>query len=88
MDKSREKKFSLFSVKSLWLIGILFLLVSAAALVLHGNANSMQAEAALVAQVYFEGEYRIGDGDWHKIENGKHISATKGDVTLRGNFTL
>jgi hypothetical protein len=54
----------------------------------HGNANSMQAAPAMVAGVYFDGEYRIADGQWQKIEKGKHISATEGDVTLRGNFHL
>ena len=28
------------------------------------------------------------DGQWQKIEKGKHISSTEGDVTLRGNFHL
>ena len=42
----------------------------------------------MVAGVYFDGEYRIADGQWQKIEKGKHISSTEGDVTLRGNFHL
>ena len=42
----------------------------------------------LVAQVHFDGEYRIADGEWHKIEAGNHITSTKGDVTLRGNFHM
>ena len=41
-----------------------------------------------MAQLRFEGEYRIGNGQWQAIEEGKHISATKGDVTLRGDFYL
>lgn len=40
----------------------------------------------MVAQVRFYGEYRIGDGQWQEIMEGQHIPATKGDVTLRGNF--
>ena len=39
-------------------------------------------------EVYFEGEYRIADGVWNPYAEGEHISATKGDVTLRGNFYL
>jgi signal transduction histidine kinase len=54
----------------------------------HGNATSNQAVPALVADVYFDGEYRIEDGDWQKIVSGKHISSTEGDVTLRGNFHM
>jgi hypothetical protein len=42
----------------------------------------------MVAEVYFDGEYRIADGEWHKIAEGEHISSTKGDVTLRGNFHM
>ena len=43
---------------------------------------------AIVADVYFDGEYRIADGPWQEIVKGKHIPATKGDVTLRGNFHM
>ena len=68
--------------------GVLFLLLSAVVLLWHGNANSMQATPALVAQVYFDGEYRIADGEWQKIVKGNHISSTEGDVTLRGNFHM
>ena len=42
----------------------------------------------MVAQIRFEGEYKIGDGEWQEIIEGKHIPATKGDVTLRGNFHM
>ena len=70
------------------IVGILLLLLSAFALLWYGNANSMQAIPALVAQVYFDGEYRIADGEWQKIEKGNHISSTEGDVTLRGNFHM
>ena len=69
-------------------VGILLLLLSAVVLLWYGNANSMQAMPALVAQVYFDGEYRIADGEWHKIVKGNHISSTEGDVTLRGNFHI
>ena len=47
-----------------------------------------QAISATAAKVRFYGEYRIGDGQWQEITEGKHIPATKGDVTLRGNFHL
>ena len=68
--------------------GILLLLLLAVLLLWFINANSTQAVSALVAQVRFNGEYRIGDGQWQEIEEGKHIPATKGDVTLRGNFHM
>lgn len=85
---SKETRFSFINKKTLWIVGIFAVLFLALVLLWYGNANSMQAKPALVAQVYFDGEYRIGDGEWQKIEKGKHISSTKGDVTLRGNFHL
>ena len=67
---------------------MLLLLLIAVVLLWHSNTTSNQAIPALVAQVYFDGEYRIADGPWQKIVEGEHIPATKGDVTLRGNFHL
>ena len=84
--KNQETKFHIFNRATLQFVGILLVLLSAVVLLWYGNANSNQAVNAIAAQVYFEGEYRIADGQWQKIVKGKHISSTKGDVTLRGNF--
>ena len=73
---------------TLIMAGVLVLLLLAVALLLYGNANSRQAFPAMVAEVYFDGEYRIADGEWQTIEKGKHISSTEGDVLLRGNFHM
>ena len=86
--KDKVTKISFLNATALASAGVLLLLLSAIALLWHGNANSMQAMPALVAQVYFDGEYRIADGEWQKIVKGNHISSTKGDVTLRGNFHM
>ena len=72
----------------LQVVGVLLLVILAACLIIFNNVTSMQANSALMAQVYFDGQYRIGDGDWQDIVDGDHISATKGDVTLRGNFHM
>ena len=85
---SKETKFSFINKTTLCIVGIFAVLFLALVLLWHGNATSNQAMPAMVAQVYFDGEYRIGDGEWQKIEKGKHISSTEGDVTLRGNFHL
>ena len=85
---SKATKFSFFNKTTLCIAGILTVLLFAIILLWYGNANSMQATPAMVAQVYFDGEYRIADGPWQKIVKGKHISSTEGDVTLRGNFHL
>ena len=84
----KESKFSFLNMATLKIAGIVLIIVCAVSLLWHGNANSMQAQPALIAQVYFDGEYRIADGDWQKIQEGKHIPSTKGDVTLRGNFHI
>ena len=85
---NKETKFSFINKTTLWIVGIFAVLFLALVLLWHGNATSNQAMPAMVAGVYFDGEYRIADGQWQKIEKGKHISSTEGDVTLRGNFHL
>ena len=84
----KGKKFNFLSKTTLIIAAILVMSLSAVLLLWHGNANSMQSISATPAQVYFEGKYRIGDGDWKKIVKGEHISSTKGDVTLHGNFHM
>ena len=75
--------------KSFFLIaGGLLLVLFAVFLLWFNNSRSMQAMPSMVGDVYFDGEYRIGDGEWHEIVEGEHIPATKGDVTLRGNFHM
>ena len=86
--ESKKAKFSFINKTTLWIGGVLCVLLLAVLLLWYGNANSMQAAPALVAQVYFDGEYRIADGPWQQIVKGKHISSTQGDVTLRGNFHM
>lgn len=83
-EKANKSRF--FNITKLIVAGVLLLLLSAVVLLWHGNKTSNQAVPALVAEVYFDGEYRIADGQWQKIVKGNHIPATKGDVTLRGNF--
>ena len=81
--KTRVLKYTIFQTA-----GILCILLLAGLLLWHGNAHSNQAVSALMAQVRFEGEYRIGGDGWQTIVEGQHIPSTKGDVTLRGNFHL
>ena len=87
MQKSKHK-FPLFQSLHIQSAGILLLIFLAALLLWFNNSNSNQASSAMVAQVRFYGEYRIGDEPWKEITEGKHIPATKGDVTLRGNFHM
>lgn len=85
---SKKTKFDFLNKTMLISVTILFMVLSAIILLWQGNKNSLQAIPATPAQIYFEGEYRIGDGEWQEIVEGEHISSTKGDVTLRGNFHM
>ena len=87
MSNSNQKTH-IFKSSYLPAIGILLLFFFAVGMMWFNNANSTQAISATVAKVRFYGEYRIGDGQWREIVEGQHISATKGDVTLRGNFHM
>ena len=78
----------IFKPVYLQVIGTVFIIFLALLLLWHGNATSNQAANAIPAQVYFDGEYRIAGGAWQKTVKGEHISSTKGDVTLRGNFHM
>jgi hypothetical protein len=84
----KKRKLSFMNRTTLWIAGLLVILLLAVLLLWYGNANSMQAAPALVAGVYFDGQYRIADGPWQEIVQGEHISSTHGDVTLRGNFHM
>lgn len=69
-------------------IGII-LVFSVMLLLLWVNiANSQQSSPALYPDIYFSGEYRLADGPWNTVSAGQHIPATKGDVTLRGQFHM
>ena len=83
-----KNKFHMVKKSYLEFAGILLLILLAIFLLWFNNSTSMQATPALIAQVYFDGEYRIADGEWQKIVKGEHIPSTKGDVTLRGNLHM
>ena len=87
MPKLKNRSY-IFKCPYLQVIGAIFVLLFALVLLWHGKTASNQAMPALLAQVYFDGEYRVADGPWQEIVEGKHIPATKGDVTLRGNFHM
>ncbi len=84
----KETKQCFLNKLTFQIVGVLLMIFFAILLLWMSNANSNQADSALIAQVYFDGEYRIADGPWKKIVKGNHISSTEGDVTLRGNFHM
>ncbi len=83
-----KNRLSIFKSTYMQVAGIMLLLLLALFLLWFVSTNNNQAVGAMSAQVRFEGEYRIDDGTWQEIREGQHISATKGDVTLRGNFHM
>ena len=85
---NQKRPFHIFDRSNLQTVSIAVILLLVVALLWHGNATSFQAMGALMAQVRFEGEYRIADGPWQEIVEGEHIPSTKGDVVLRGNFHM
>ena len=88
MMKNKEAKHSYLNRVTFQIVGVLLVVLLAVVLLWHSNATSNQAQMAMIAQVYFDGEYRIEDGPWQKIVEGEHISSTEGDVTLRGHFHM
>ena len=66
--------------------GILLLISLAVFLLFFDDSNAVQAAPTVNIELYFDGEYRIADGDWKPYVEGEHIPAPKGYVTLRGNF--
>ena len=83
-----KNKFQIFKKAYMPIAGVLLLILLAIFLLWFNNITSLQAEGATAAKVYFDGEYRVAEGEWQPIKEGKHIPTTKGDVTLRINFHL
>ena len=83
-----QRKSHIFKSSYLQAAGILLLILFAALLMWFNHTHSTQAISATVTKVRFYGSYRIADGPWQEIVEGQHIPATKGDVTLRGNFHM
>ena len=74
--------------ESFVVIGLILVFAVMLLLLWTNVTNSYQSNPAIFPRVCFEGQYRIGDGEWKTVEQGKHISATQGDVTLTGRFYM
>ena len=70
------------------IVGMIAVLTAMLLLLWFNTSNSQQSVLATHLDIQFEGQYRIGDGDWQPVEKGKHISSTQGDVTLKGQFHM
>lgn len=86
--QSRDQRFGQKKRLPLAFIGSLFIIILMFLLVMIYSMQSHQSVPAIYPKIYFEGEYRIGEGPWKTIEKGKHISSMHGDVTLKGIFHM
>ena len=77
---SRIKK----DAKLLIFVAVILFFVLSCVLIINAVINNSQAQWAIIPDIRLVGEYRIGDGEWKPIAEDEHISATKGDVHLRG----
>ena len=71
------------------IIPVIYIIVTffAACILLWVNSNiAIQSQKAIYPKVYFQGEYKIGEGTWQEYRQGMHLSANKADITLRGTF--
>lgn len=71
------------------IIPVIYIIVTffAACILLWVNSNiAIQSQEAIYPKVYFQGEYKIGEGTWQEYRQGMHLSANKADITLRGTF--
>ena len=70
------------------MIGIIAVLAVMLQLLWSNIASSQQSYPALYPDIYFSGDYKLGDGSWNQVEAGQHIPATRENVTLRGQFHM
>ena len=69
-------------------IGIILVFAVMLLLLWNNVTNSYQSFPAIFPDVHFEGQYKIGGGQWQTVVKGEHIPATQGDVTLQGLFYM
>ena len=70
--------------QNLIIASVLLFFVLSCAMIVNSVLNNSQSDFAIIPDIRFVGEYKIGDGEWKPVVEGEHISATKGDVMLKG----
>lgn len=70
------------------LIGYILILFVVFLLLFDSESKNMQSTDAIIPEIAFEGEYKVGDGEWIPYQKGEHISATRGDVYLKGALKM
>lgn len=79
-DKLKKIPWVALLVIAVFVLAVLFLVVAC--------YDSTQPFPEQSLNVVFEGEYKVGNGEYAPIVPGQHIHSPQGKVTLRGRFWL
>ena len=77
-----------FSKKNLPGIAVAIILMLGVMLLIKNPKEAVQASDPIFPDIKFSGEYKIAQGEWNPLVEGKHISSTGGYVQLKGNFLM
>lgn len=75
-------------MKKYKIIGCIIIAIVSILLLFNDDAINKQSVNAHIPEIVFEGEYKVGDDAWKVYQKGEHISATKGDVDIKGELKL
>lgn len=79
-------KMKKINVRIIPVIFVIVTIMATGVLLWINSQVAIQSHGALYPKVYFQGEYKIGDGQWQEYQPGIHLSANKGDITLKGTL--
>lgn len=66
--------------------GWLLLIFLAALVLVRACTGSHQSSMSILLPAAFQGEYRLGEGNWETYTENTELSALKGDLYIKGNF--
>ena len=78
-----KKRLDIFKGARVQVACVLALIVLAVFLLWFNTSNSLQAAPALIAQVYFDGEYKVDGGEWKEITATRPPGARCGGTASR-----
>ena len=67
-------------------IYVIVTIIMAGILLWLNSHVAVQSKGVIYPKVYFQGEYKLGDGPWQEYKKGIHLSAGEADITLRGTL--
>lgn len=75
-------------MKKYKIIGCFVIAILCLLLLFDGDAINKQSVNASIPEIVFVGEYKVGGEEWKEYRKGEHISATRGDVEIKGELKL